>query len=344
MIKLTKMQARVLVLASIPMAATGVAGGVASFFNFRDILNGNQSAAMSVVAAGEGATLVSALVMLLLTLLGQHTPLVVRAALWILPTIASVAGGILAPTLNMKVVMCIAPLAMTVSGEGVALVARRVVAFQTGVDIEQQRRSGLLLWHANRATNGSGLGRKVSQAAVWRLTKQFASTDNQMSVQLAEVQRYRISEGADQSLASVLSGTKNRKDAIAAPVRPVQALSAAQAPEMPAIESQAVSGPSEAFAPVAAASPVADAGDNEATPDAAGDGFDWIKSVLDEAGPVVESDPTLGLLTSDEVAVRTNRSPGTIRSWIHRGKLSPAYRDAHNRAYFRPEDVDAMIS
>lgn len=319
MVKLTKGQKAVLIMASAPMAATGIAGGIASFFNFRTILDGQASAALSIVAAGEGATLVAALVMLALTLLGQHTPAPARFALWALPAVASVAGGILADDLKMKVVMVAAPLAMTVSGEGVTLVARRIVAFQTGADIEQQRRSGLLLWHANRAANGKGLAKKRSELAVWRLTKQFAATDTQMSVQLGEVQRYRIGEGADANLAAVLTGQTTVK----APERARAVPAAPAAPELPAAPSQGVQ------QPLTASSFGAD------DPD----GYGFVKGVLAEAEEQVATDTQVQLLTVADVADMKGVAPGTVRSWVNRGKLPVHERDADGRSLFHPLTV-----
>lgn len=308
MIKLTRGQKVVLISAAAPMAAVGIAGAVATFVNMKGVLV-NEATALGMVAAGEGATLICALVCLALTLMGQHTPGVVRAGLWVLPVVASGAGIYLAKDGNHAVAMGITPLAMTAAGEGVALVARRIVAFQTGTDIEQQRRSGLLLWHANRAANGKGLAKKRSELAVWRLTKQFAATDTQMSVQLGEVQRYRIGEGADVNLARVLSG-ENAQPSV-------------KAPELPAAPSQAATEPLKD-----------EQGD---------DGYAFIQSVLDSA-PVDDSDPTAGLWTADDVARQANVKPGTVRSWVHRQKLAVAYRDTDGRAYFEPKDVKALTT
>lgn len=317
MVKLTKGQVAVLIAASAPMAAAGIAGGIASYYNFAGVL-ASKSNAVSLVLAGEGATVICALVALAVTLMGQHTPAPARAGLWLIPIAAAVAGVFIAPDLNTQIVMGLSPLAMTAAGEGITLVARRIVAFRTGVDIEQQRRSGLLLWHANRAANGTGLAKKRSELAVWRLTKQFAATDNQMSVQLGEVQRYRIGEGADANLAAVLSGSA---------VRPSAAPAVPAAPEHPAIAPQAVQDP-------ATGQDDADADDPDAS-------FEWIKSVLDE-NPQDEEDPTAGLLTADDVARQHNVKPGTVRSWVHRGKLAVAYRDTDGRAYFDQVAVDAL--
>lgn len=316
--KLSWGQVAVLVAASLPMAAAGVAGGIASYFNFAGVL-ASKSNALSLVLAGEGVAFICALVALAVTLMGQHTPNIVRAGLWLIPLAASVAGVVIAPDTNTRVVMGLSPLAMTAAGEGIALVARRIVAYRTGVDIEQQRRSGLLLWHANRAANGGWLGRKLSTAAVWRLTRAFAETDTQMSVQLGEVQRYRIGEGADANLAAVLSGTT-----VKAPELPRAVPAAPAAPQLPAAAPQAVTEPL-----------TDEQGDDDP------DGFAFIQSVLDSA-PVDESDPTAGLWTADDVARQMNVKPGTVRSWVHRGKLAVAYRDTDGRAYFEPKDVKAL--
>lgn len=315
MVKLTKGQAAVLIAASLPMAAAGVAGGIASYFNFVDVL-ASKSNAVSLVLAGEGATVICALVALAVTLMGQHTPAPARAGLWLIPIAAAVAGVFIAPNLNTKIVMGLSPLAMTAAGEGITLVARRIVAYRTGVDIEQQRRSGLLLWHANRAANGTGLAKKRSELAVWRLTKQFAATDNQMSIQLGEVQRYRIGEGADTNLARVLSGETATK----APALPSAAPAAVPAPELPAAPSQPVQQPSVA------------SGFGPDDPD----GYGFVKGVLAEAEEQVATDTQVQLLTVADVADMKGVAAGTVRSWVNRGKLPVHERDADGRSLFHP--------
>ena len=327
MVKLTRGQKVVLGLAAAPMAAVGGTGGYASYVNFGTVLAHRESA-LGLVVAGEGAVLICALVSLALTLLGQHTPGVVRAGLWLIPLGASSAGAVMASGLNMRITMGITPLAMTAAGEGVALVARRIVAFQTGVDLEQQRRSGLLLWHANRSANGSGIGKWVSTAAVWRLTKQFAATDAQMSVQLGEVQRYRVAEGADTNLHAVLSGA-TRKGA----ERPSEGPAAPQLPPAPVVYAPAILTPTEPVPAGTPVAPVAAPGD---------DGYDFIKGVLAEAEQTVTADPSMKLLTGAEVAALKGVSAGTVRSWSARGKLSVADRDDQGRALYREDDVARM--
>lgn len=306
MIKLSKGQAAVLAVAALPMAAVGVAGAVATYVNMDNVLHRGASA-LGLVAAGEGATLICALVALAVTLMGQHTPATVRAGMWLVPLAASGVGLALAPTSAEAVVMAFTPLAMTAAGEGVAFVARRVVAYRTGVDIEQQRRSGLLLWHANRAANGSGFARRMSKLAVWRLTRKFAETDGQLSVQLGEIQRYRIGQGADENLAAVLTGA-GRTPAIA-PVKTTQLAAAAPAALVPApapiLNPEVLSGPSEAF-------------EDEG---ADGDRFEALRATMEAAAATVANDPAVKLLTTAEVAALKGVQPGTVRSWAHRGKL-----------------------
>lgn len=320
MIKLSWGQTAVLVAASLPMAVIGGAGGYATYVNMNNVLHRSESA-LGMVAAGEGATLICALVALAVTLMGQHTPGFVRFGMWAIPLLASVTGALLAPTTTERIVMAVTPLAMTAAGEGVAFVARRVVAFRTGVDIEQQRRSGLLLWHANRAANGSKLGKFLSNMAVWRLTKQFASTDPQTALQIGEIVRYRVAESSDANLSAVLNGTAKQ------PQHP------AVAPASPAPALPPVAPPKAASEPLKPSVPEVD---DE-------DGFDWIRqSLAEEEARVALDTPQILLLTGDEVATRLNVKPSTVRSWVKRGNLRVHDHDANGRNLFSPADVDEI--
>lgn len=354
MIKLTWGQWTVLAVTSVPMAAVGVAGAVATYVNMDNVLHRGASA-LGLVAAGEGATLICALIALAVTLMGQHTPTAVRLGMWLIPLVASGTGIALAPNNTERVVMGITPLAMTAAGEGVAFVARRVVAYRTGTDIEQQRRSGLLLWHANRAANGKGLGKWMSNKAVWRLTKEFAATDGQLSVQLGELQRYRIAEGADQNLAAVLT-----KDA----VRPSLNLADESPALPPAYADESDYGPLTASVPLKPnqvevdgdvydmlpvphiteslaefkGSPVPfeviDLDDEEESTE------DYMARMFAEANERdTETAPVVQLMTSDDVAVHHNVKPATVRSWVARGKLRVHDKDTQGRSLFHPDDV-----
>lgn len=311
MIKLSKGQAAVLVVTSAPMAAVGVAGAYATFINMDNVLHRGASA-LGLVAAGEGAVLIASLVALCVTLMGQHTPATVRAALWLIPLAASGVGISLAPSSSEAVVMGFTPLAMTAAGEGVAFVARRVVAYRTGVDIEQQRRSGLLLWHANRAANGSGVGKRLSRMAVWRLTRQFASTDGQLSVQLGEIQRFRISQGADINLAAVLAGPEGAESSLAGGTKPIT----------PPAKPKAVLAAPQAFA-VADDAPVI-----------------WAEPVAVETETDDADDNAPTLLTTNDVALMKGVKPVTVRGWAHKGKLNKVIVDGV--PYYRAEEVAAL--
>lgn len=337
MLKLTKGQTAVLALAATPMAAIGIAGAAATYVNMNHVLHRGASA-LGLVAAGEGATLICALVALAVTLMGQHTPTTVRAGMWLVPLAASAVGIALAPTTAEAVVMAFTPLAMTAAGEGVAFVARRVVAYRTGTDIEQQRRSGLLLWHANRAANGKGLGRKLSKAAVWRLTKGFAATDAQLSVQLGEIQRYRISQGADANLAAVLAGS------VTGPERPAVAPAPAARSITPAEAQQASEGPYKAednggYRSISRA-PIADYFDATRKAKVWSDPMDTLDALAEvaaEADSAVRNDPTVKLLTTAEAAALKGCAPGTIRSLKHRGRLP--YTMVDGAPMYHPNDV-----
>jgi hypothetical protein len=344
MIKLSKGQAAVLGLAATPMAAVGVAGAVATYVNMDNVLHRGASA-LGLVAAGEGATLICALVALAVTLMGQHTPATVRLGMWLVPLAASAVGIALAPTATEAVVMAFTPLAMTAAGEGVAFVARRVVAYRTGTDIEQQRRSGLLLWHANRAANGRGLGKRISRAAVWRLTRSFAATDGQLSVQLGEIQRFRIGQGADVNLAAVLGGGQDG---------PAAALQ------------RGASGPaalaaSEDTGGYRSISQAAASGDDHwdfkqhfdgedfgaSLPEPDGLSSYWTEKLdehlaetMAEADQAVRRDPSVKLLTTGEVAELKGVRPGTVRSWKSRGKLPATLVDGI--PMYHPADVAAL--
>ncbi|MEU6344467.1 hypothetical protein ABZ883_26365 [Streptomyces sp. NPDC046977] len=208
---LTKGQIAVLVLAALPMIGVGVAGAIGTYANATSVLHRSQTA-LGVVAAGEGATLVAALVMIGVTMLGQASPTVVRAALWLLPSAAAVMGITIAPTVREAVVYGMTPLAMTAAAEGISFLARRIVVHRTGVDAEAQRRNAAtvqrLAYHQARAANHpSEWARKLSERAAWRLAKRVGVGDTELGARLVEVQRDRLRDGADAALAGMYGGT-----------------------------------------------------------------------------------------------------------------------------------------
>lgn len=205
--KLTGGQIAVLALTTIPMIAVGAGGAIGTYANAAAVLHRKETA-LGVVAAGEGATLVAALVMIVVTMLGQSAPRVVRAALWLLPAAASVMGLAIAPTATEAVVFALTPLAMTASAEGISFLARRIVVHRTGVDVEAQRRDSAIArkmnWHqASADHHPSKWQRKRSRYAAWRLANKVGGNDAGIRDGLTAVQRERIVQGADKALAEM---------------------------------------------------------------------------------------------------------------------------------------------
>jgi hypothetical protein len=221
--KLTGGQIAVLVAATLPMIGAGGLGAWGTYANITSVFHRKATAA-GVVAAGEGATLVLALVLVGLTMLGQPSPLAVRAGLWLLPAGASITGVIVAPGLKDAVVFAVTPMAMTVSAEGLGLLARRIVVHTTGVDVEAQRRNAATLrriaYHRARAErHPKDKVRKRSALRAWRLMARVGEGDAQLGVGLVAVQRERLTEGADTALAEMLGSAPARPEL--APVEPV---------------------------------------------------------------------------------------------------------------------------
>ncbi|MGW4222994.1 hypothetical protein ACWEG1_06005 [Streptomyces bauhiniae] len=209
--KLTKGQIAVLALAALPMIAVGAGGAIGTYANAASVLHRKETA-LGVVAAGEGATLVAALVTIGVTMLGQAAPPTARLALWLLPITASVMGYAIAPTTSEAVVFGLTPLAMTASAEGTAFLARRIVAYRTDEDVEAQRRNAATLrriaFHQARAERHPWKWvRKFSELTAWRLMGQLGRSDTALGSALTDVQNTRIVDGANTALAAMLSSS-----------------------------------------------------------------------------------------------------------------------------------------
>lgn len=209
--KLSGGQIAVLASATTIMAAVGAAGAVGTYANANAVLHRSETA-LGVVAAGEGATLVAALVMIGVTMLGQAAPRVARAALWVLPAAASTMGLAIAPTLREAVIYALTPLAMTASAEGISFLARRIVAHRTGTDTEAQRRNAEIMrriaFHAAQAErHPDNKVRAKSALTAWKLMREIGEGDAQLGSGLITVQRDRLTEGADIALQAMLTGT-----------------------------------------------------------------------------------------------------------------------------------------
>lgn len=207
--RLTWGQGIVLGLATVPMIAIGGFGAWGTYSNVVTEF-GRAATAAGVVAAGEGVTLVLALVMLGLTMLGQTSPAPVRAGLWGAPLAAALIGVAVADTVTEAVVYAFTPMAMCASAEGLGLISRRIVVYRTGVDVETQRRNAAtvqrLAYHQARAANHPDEDvRDRSARASWRLVKHVGVGDVELGAGLVDLQRERLKQGADAALAGMLA-------------------------------------------------------------------------------------------------------------------------------------------
>ncbi|PSM43683.1 conjugal transfer protein [Streptomyces dioscori] len=207
---LTKVQIGVLTAAFVPMLATGVVGGIGTYSNIGHAYG--KGTALGALGAGEGATAVLALVLLGLTMLGQSSPRVVRIGLWALPAAAAVMGAMAAPDPGRTVIYALTPMGMSVSAEGMAFLARRIVVHTDGRDAENERRTAdivqALAYHRARAAHHPvDRVRKRSDRTSWRLARKVGVGDAALGSRLLDVQRDRITDGADAALASMFGGT-----------------------------------------------------------------------------------------------------------------------------------------
>ncbi|WP_258038754.1 hypothetical protein [Streptomyces sp. SM12] len=224
--RLTKTQKFVLGAATLPMLFLGAAGGYATFVNVETVFE-NAATALGVVAAGEGGTLILALVYVGLTLLGQSTPTIVRLGLWVLPAVASGTLAIVAQSKTHAVVYGLTPLAMCLAAEGLGLLARRVVIYNTRVDMEAQRRNAEIMrelaYQQARAKNHPNKAkREKSEVKAWELARKVGVGDTKLGASLVSVQRDRMTEGADAALAAMF-GAVTPTPAATAPVTPAAA-------------------------------------------------------------------------------------------------------------------------
>ncbi|WP_405796695.1 conjugal transfer protein [Streptomyces longwoodensis] len=204
--KLTRVQIGVLAAAFVPMLATGVLGGIGTYSNIGHAYG--KGTALGALAAGEGATAVLALVLLGLTMLGQSSPRIVRAGLWALPAAAAVMGATAATDPGRTVIYALTPMGMSISAEGMAFLARRIVVHTDGRDAENERRTAdlvqALAYHRARATqHPSDRIKKWSERKSWRLARKVGVGDVALGSRLLDVQRDRVTAGADAALAAM---------------------------------------------------------------------------------------------------------------------------------------------
>jgi hypothetical protein len=207
---LSRGQKWVLTLATLLMAAVGIGGAIGTYANASSVFHRSETA-LGVVAGGEGATLVVALVMIGVTMIGQSAPAPVRAALWLLPAAAAVMGLALASNPREAVVYALTPLAMTASAEGISFLARRIVAHTSGIDVEAQRRNAEIVrriaFHAAQSErHPDEKVREKSGLEAWKLMEKIGRGDAQLGSGLMTVQRDRLTDGADTVLKAMLTG------------------------------------------------------------------------------------------------------------------------------------------
>ncbi|MEU9414880.1 conjugal transfer protein [Streptomyces sp. NPDC048272] len=212
---LTRAQKVVLTAAFVPMLATGVAGGVGTYSNISRAYG--SGTALGAVAAGEGATAVLALVLLGLTMLGQSSPAIIRIGLWALPAAASVMAAMAADDPGRTVIYAVTPMGMCVAAEGMAFLARRIVVHQDGHDAEAEAKAATvvraLAYHRARAANHPwSWVRKWSDQRSWRLARKVGLGDASLGARLLDVQRDRLTHGADAALAVMFVSRTNQHE------------------------------------------------------------------------------------------------------------------------------------
>ncbi|MFE7229156.1 conjugal transfer protein [Streptomyces sp. NPDC057596] len=206
--ELTLSQRVVLGAAFVIMAAVGGIGGYGTFSNIGHAYG--TGTALGAVAAGEGATAVLGLVLLGLTMLGQSSPRIIRLGLWSLPAAASVMAAMAGPDLGRTVIYAVTPMGMCVSAEGMAFLARRIVVHTDGRDAEAEARAAAvvreLAYHrAVAANHPDEKDREKAEKRSWKLARRVGTGDYSLGARLVDVQRDRVTAGADAALAAMFT-------------------------------------------------------------------------------------------------------------------------------------------
>ncbi|MFD3569686.1 conjugal transfer protein [Streptomyces sp. NPDC058667] len=221
---LSRLQKVVLGAAFVPMLATGGAGGFGTYTNIKAAFG--PGTAVGAVAAGEGATAVLAIVLLGLTLLGQSSPKTIRAGLWALPAAASAMSVTAAKTPGEMVIYALTPMGMTASAEGAAFLARRIVVYRDGRDAEAEAHAAgvvqaLAFHQAMAAHHPDENVRKKAELKSWKLARKVGAGDLALGDKLLDVQRQRVTAGADAALAAMFGTTIVAPSTTTGPVAPV---------------------------------------------------------------------------------------------------------------------------
>ncbi|MFH9938526.1 conjugal transfer protein [Streptomyces murinus] len=206
---LTKTQTTVFSALAAAMALVGGVGAWGTYTNAASAFH-RQATAAGVVAAGEGLTLIFALILLGRTMLGQPSPAPVRAGLWTAPVAASCVGVAIASDGREAVVYAVTPLAMSGAAEGLGFIARSIVVYTTGRDAEADRRNAATVQQlAYQQALAAGHPDKNRQEAAtrkaWQLIGRVGAGDPGLADGLVEVSRDRLKAGADRALGRMLA-------------------------------------------------------------------------------------------------------------------------------------------
>jgi hypothetical protein len=207
--ELTTGQTVVLGAAAVVMAAVGGFGAWGTYTNVVSEFHRAATAA-GVVAAGEGLTLIVALTMLGLTMLGQAAPAVVRGGLWLAPVTACFTGLAIADNATESAVYALTPLAMSGAAEGLGLIARRIVVYRTGRDAEADRRNATTVQQLayQQALATGHPDEEVQQDATrkaWKLIGRVGVGDPGLAEGLVDVSRDKLKQGAGRALGRMLA-------------------------------------------------------------------------------------------------------------------------------------------
>lgn len=229
--KLTRWQIGVIAAAAALMLAVGAAGAWGTYTNAVTEFH-RQATAAGVVAAGEGLTLILGMVMLGRTMLGQSSPAIVRAGMWLAPLSAAGIGVTIATSSREAAVYAVTPLAMSGAAEGLSFIARSVVIYTTGVDAETLRRNAdvarRLAYHRAVADGHPGRIKPwLARRRYWQLAQHVGVGDTALGEGLVDVQRHRVRDGADMALATMYGApTQAAAAEQPTPARPVSATDA----------------------------------------------------------------------------------------------------------------------
>lgn len=366
---LTTGQRVILGAAAAVMVAVGAAGGIGTYSNAVTEFH-RQATAAGVVAAGEGLTLILALTMVGLTLLGQSAPVWVRVGLWLAPLAACGTGLALADNATEAVVYATMPLGMSGAAEGLGLIARRIVIYSTGVDAEAQRRNAATLrrlaYHRARAANHpSKWTQKRSERAAWRLARHVGVGDAELGADLIGVQREQLTAAGDAALLDMFTvaptpatpelpqvllervdddqapaalEARPRPEVVPAGARllPIVARPAGQdtqdAPASRSVPPFPLPVPHGARLLPLVARPTATATTGQDAQDAPQDAEDA------QDGPP----PEPPLMTSADVARHYGIEQSTVRTWVAVGRLRVHSKDARGRNFFHPDELPAL--